>query len=78
MGKREIETLHEKKVISNLSAKTAYQLRARVGDIVSNEITITTEEKTMLETITLKNGRNYQNTSQEVNMILIVSIMSHI
>lgn len=43
--KREIETLHEKKVISNLSAKTAYQLRARVGDIVSNEITITTEEK---------------------------------
>lgn len=82
--KREIETLHEKKVISNLSAKTAYQLRARVGDIVSNEITITTEEKTMLETITLKNGRNYQNTSQEVvssqevNMILIVSIMSHI
>lgn len=38
----------------------------------------------MLETITLKNGRNYQNTSQEVvssqevNMILIVSIMSHI
>ena len=39
-NKRE-ETLHEKKVISNLSAKTAYQLRARVGDIVSNEITIT-------------------------------------
>lgn len=42
---KKVETLHEKEVLTNLSAKTTYQLRARVGDIISNVTTITTEEK---------------------------------